>query len=91
MLALPSTGGPKGVTRKYYKVQAAPGGRPLLHQTAVAETYSTARVCPPYHSAIVTFVQTVLGSASTALSLGRVCPSVRAYPVCSAGVWGWFK
>ena len=50
------------------------GGMPLEYQTEVPDTYSSARVWPPYHSVIVILVQTVLGSASMALSFGSALP-----------------
>src|SRR5271165_2341880 len=50
---------PEGSRTRTQRIGA--GGRPLEYQTEVPETYSSLPVCPPYHSAIVTWVQTVMG------------------------------
>src|SRR5208283_2276793 len=74
---------PEGSRTRTQRIEA--GGRPLEYQTEVAETYSSARVCPPYQSAIVIWVQTVVGSASTAQSFGRRLPFFAGLP----GLLGW--
>ncbi len=66
------------------RVPGPSGSQPeasTLYQTAVLETYSSLRVCPPYHSVSMTDVQTVFGSASTALSLGRRLPFSGGWPI----------
>jgi len=64
------------------------GGRPLACQTEVAAKYSSVRACPPYQSAIVIRLQTVVGSASTALSFGRRWPFFADRPVGWLGALG---
>src|SRR5215210_1203550 len=56
-------------------------GNPVLCQTAVSETTSTARFSPPYQSATVIGVQAVFGSWTITERFGKHSPLSRGRPI----------